>query len=64
MVDEDVTSESRIESARSIETAETAEDAIATTESYEADGGWVLFDGENPLAWIQSAVTVRLDDAA
>ncbi|MFC5970176.1 hypothetical protein ACFPYI_02415 [Halomarina salina] len=61
MVDGDVTSESNAESARSIETAE---NAIAATESYEADGGWVLFDGENPLAWIESAVTVRLDDAA
>ena len=61
MVDGDVTSETSTESARSIGTAE---NAIATTESYEADGGWVLFDGENPLAWIQSAVTVRLDDAA
>lgn len=60
MVDGDVTSESSTESA---ESTATAENAIATTESYETDGGWVLFDGENPLAWIQSAVTVRLDDA-
>lgn len=60
MVDGDATSDSSTESARS---SATAENAIAATESYRTDDGTVLFDGENPLAWIQSAVTVRLDDA-
>ncbi|MFD1512290.1 DUF7331 family protein [Halomarina rubra] len=61
MVDRDVTSDPSEQSARS---TGAAEDAIATTESYETDDGTVLFDGRNPLAWIQSATTVRLDDAA
>jgi hypothetical protein len=40
------------------------EDAIATTEAYEIDEGIVLYDAENPLAWIQSTDATRLDDAA
>jgi hypothetical protein len=61
MVDSDATSGSGTGTARS---NTTAENAIATTESYRTDDGTVLFDGENPLAWIHSAVAVRLDDAA
>jgi len=38
-------------------------DAIETTEAYETDDGVVLYDAENPLAWIQSGKTVPLDDA-
>ncbi|WP_254537693.1 DUF7331 family protein [Halomarina litorea] len=46
------------------EPSEAADDAIASTESYETDDGIVLFDGDNLLAWIQANSAVRLDDAA
>jgi hypothetical protein len=42
----------------------TVDDAIRTTEAYETDEGVVLYDAENPLAWVQSPNAVRLDDAA
>ncbi|MFC6961798.1 DUF7331 family protein [Halocatena marina] len=48
--------ESRPESAVS--------NAIASTEAYETDEGVVFYDADNPLAWMQSRETVRLDDAA
>jgi hypothetical protein len=31
--------------------------------TYEADDAVVFYDSENPLAWVQSRVTVRLDEA-
>jgi hypothetical protein len=34
------------------------------TEWYETDDGVVLYDAENPLAWIQARETVQLPDAA
>jgi len=38
-------------------------EAVETTEAYETDDGVVLYDAENPLAWLQAeasaAVTVR-----
>lgn len=34
-----------------------------TVESYELDGGGVvLFDAENPLAWVESAAAIRLSE--
>lgn len=32
-------------------------------EAYETDGGIVLYDAGNPLAWVESRAPVRLDDA-
>ena len=29
-------------------------EAVAATEAYETDSGVVLYDAENPLAWIQA----------
>jgi len=43
--------------------AASGSDAIETTEAYETDDGVVLYDAENPLAWIQSGTAVPLDDA-
>jgi hypothetical protein len=37
-------------------------DAIAATETYETDEGVVFYDADNPLAWLQSRETVRLND--
>lgn len=39
-------------------------DAVEATETYETDEGVVFYDADNPLAWLQSRDTVRLDDAA
>ena len=38
--------------------------AVETVESYEIDEGIVLYDAENPLAWVQSSDAVPLTDAA
>lgn len=40
-------------------------DAVETTEAYETDDGVVLYDAENPLAWVQArtGAAVSLTDA-
>lgn len=40
--------------------AEGTDGAVGT---YEADDAVVFYDSENPLAWVQSQVTVPLDEA-
>lgn len=37
---------------------------VETVEAYEVDDGVVLYDAENPLAWVQTSRAVRLDDHA
>jgi hypothetical protein len=37
--------------------------AVAGVGTYEADDAVVFYDTENPLAWVQSRVTVALDEA-
>jgi len=39
-----------------------ADDGFETVESYEVDGGAVLYDAAAPLAWIRSDRTVGLND--
>ncbi|MFB6164057.1 MAG: hypothetical protein ABEJ31_02765 [Haloarculaceae archaeon] len=39
-------------------------DAVETVEVYETDEGMVLYDAENPLAWVQSSGAISLEDAA
>ena len=39
-------------------------DAVQTTETYETEEGTVFYDAENPLAWVQTDVTVSLDELA
>lgn len=34
-----------------------------TVEAYETDEGVVLYDAENPLAWVQSTTAVAITDA-
>ena len=42
---------------------ENAPDGTETVESYELDGGGVvLFDAENPLAWVEATAAVRLSE--
>jgi hypothetical protein len=36
---------------------------IGTVEAYEADGSVVLYDAEQPLAWIEASTSVALADA-
>jgi len=38
-------------------------EAVAGVGTYEADDAVVFYDTENPLAWVQSRVTVALDEA-
>jgi hypothetical protein len=35
---------------------------VETIEAYETDGGVVLYDAENPLAWVETTLSVRLDE--
>jgi hypothetical protein len=39
-------------------------DAVAATESYRTDEGVVFYDAENPLAWLQAAEVVDLEEVA
>lgn len=36
---------------------------VATVESYEVDNGVVLFDAENPLAWVETTEAVPVTEA-
>lgn len=35
-----------------------------TTEWYETEDGFVLYDADNPLAWIQASEMVHLEEMA
>jgi len=39
-------------------------DRADPVETYETEGGTVLYDAGNPLAWIESTHTVPIDEAA
>lgn len=40
-----------------------AEEAgVETVEAYETDGNVVLYDAENPLAWVESSGAVSLEE--
>ncbi len=40
-----------------------AEEAGTTTiEAYETDRGVVLYDADNPLAWVEATLSCRLDE--
>lgn len=38
-------------------------EAIQSTELYQIDDGTVFYDAQNPLAWVQTDSTVRLNDS-
>lgn len=38
-------------------------DGTETVECYETDGDVVLYDAENPLAWIETDTAVTITDA-
>lgn len=39
----------------------TAEAGFETVESYDVEDGVVLYDAENPLAWVRTDAPIRLD---
>lgn len=43
--------------------AVTEPDGVETVESYEVDGGVVLFDAENPLAWVETTEAISVQEA-
>jgi len=38
------------------------EEAVARVEAYDDEDGVVLYDAENPMAWIEADRTVRVQD--
>lgn len=38
-------------------------EGVETVEAYEHDGGVVLYDAENPLAWVRATYTVTLKES-
>jgi hypothetical protein len=52
------------DSATGVSSSEAAgeTDVAESIEMYEDDGRVVLFDGENPLAWLEASRTVTLAD--
>ena len=38
------------------------DEAVARVEAYDDDDGVVLYDAQNPLAWIEAKRTVRVQD--
>lgn len=37
-------------------------EGVATVEAYEHDGGVVLYDADNPLAWVRATYAVTLKE--
>ena len=38
------------------------DEAVARVEAYDDEDGVVLYDAQNPLAWIEAKWTVRIQD--
>jgi hypothetical protein len=47
-----------------VETAKAIPDETDSVEAYETEDGTVLYDADNPLAWIESTRTISLDEAS
>ncbi|WP_435069647.1 DUF7331 family protein [Haloplanus sp. C73] len=48
----------------STDTQRPEHDGIDTVEAYEIEDGTVLYDAENPLAWVESSAAVSVFDFA
>jgi hypothetical protein len=48
--------------SRTATSADAEDEAVARVEAYDDEDGVVLYDAENPLAWIQATRTVRVQD--
>jgi len=46
--------------AVAVRTAPDDTEGVAATDAYEVDGGVVLFDIDNPLAWVEAEDVVSL----
>ena len=42
--------------------ADAEDEAVARVEAYDDEDGVVLYDAQNPLAWIEAKRTVRVQD--
>lgn len=62
MPDSDATAEQ--DSAAGHDVGPELADAIQQTEAYETDEGVVFYDAENPLAWMQAAEVLDLQELA
>lgn len=49
---------------RSVDRTPDEPDALASIEAYETETGVVIYDAENPLAWLESSQTISLKDSA
>jgi len=58
-----MTSASDIPLERSGVNPDEAVEAVETVEAYEDDGRTVLYDAENPLAWVEASEAVTLAEA-
>jgi hypothetical protein len=63
MTDRANASRTEMDSAAESRPSPAVPDAVETTEAYETDDGVVLYDAENPLAWVQASHAVTIKDA-
>lgn len=56
--------ERRLPNERGADVKTTNDGALEATGAYEADGSVVLYDTEQPLAWVESDSAVSLDEMA
>jgi hypothetical protein len=47
---------------RDSSTKDPTDETNGTVESYETDDGVVFFDAQNPLAWVEASLTLRLSE--
>jgi len=47
---------------RDSSTTDPTDETNRTVESYETDDGVVFFDAQNPLAWVEASLTLRLSE--
>ncbi|MFT4890833.1 MAG: hypothetical protein ACI9YT_001754 [Halobacteriales archaeon] len=49
---------------RSVDRTPDEPDAVASVEAYETEDGVVIYDAENPLAWLESSSAIPIRDSA
>ncbi|WP_224332400.1 DUF7331 family protein [Haloprofundus halobius] len=54
----------RWDSADTTQQSLEAPDGVENVETYRVDDGVVFYDAQNPLAWMQTTMTVRLREQA
>lgn len=61
---DDATDSSDDREAAEVSARRGVSEAVACTEAYEQDGQVVLYDAENPLAWIEAGESVPIREMA